>query len=116
MRSSVEILATAPTELDRQVELIRMCVAEAGYDPALIEPYDGPLSGFFFVAIDDVIPSEVCWRARELVGLGDPKCLRCTLRDRWQGVIVHCRATARLQLDCGAEEAGNDERSSCSQD
>ena len=106
---SAQILASAPTERDVLIEMVRMCVAEAGYDPALIEPYDGPLSGFFFVAIDDIIPSEVCWRARELVGLGEPKCLRCTLRDRWRGVIIHCRATARLELDCGAEGSGNDE-------
>ena len=103
MLSSAELLVTAPTEQDLQVELVRMCIDEGGYDPALIEPYDGPSPDFTFVCINDAIPIDVCWRARELVGIGDPKCLRCTMRDRRdRGAVRPCRATARLELDCGA--------------
>ena len=102
MLSSAEVLLAAPTELDLQVELVRMCVAEAGYDPALIVPYDGPHTGFAFVCVNDAIPAEVCWRARELVGVRDPKCLQCTKRDTWDRDHARpCRATARLELDCG---------------
>jgi hypothetical protein len=104
--SSAELLLAAPTMKDLQVELVRMCIAEAGYDPALIEPYDGPNSGFTFVCVNNAIPSGVCWQARELVGIGDPKCLRCTNRDRRdRGAVRPCRATARLELDCGAPQS-----------
>ncbi len=110
MLSSAELLLTAPTELDLQVELVRMCIAEAGYDPALIQPYDGPSPGFTFVSVNNAIPTEVCWRARELVGAGDPKCLRCTMRDLWdRGHVRLCRATARLELDCGAPQSDDSE-------
>lgn len=110
MLSSAELLVTAPTEQDLQVELVRMCTAEAGYDPALIEPYDGPRPGSTSVCANYAIPTDVCWRARELVGVGDPKCLRCTNRDR--GHVRPCMATARLELDCGTPrpDTGEDER------
>jgi hypothetical protein len=93
---------------DLQVELVRMCIAEAGYDPALIQPYDGQSPGFTFVCVNDAIPTDVCWQARELVGVGDPKCLRCTMRDgRLRSAVRPCRATARLELDCGALQSGD---------
>lgn len=111
MLRSAELLVAAPTMKDLQVELVRMCIAEAGYDPSLIEPYDGPSSDYTFVCVNDDIPSEVCWQARELVGVGDPKCLRCTMRDRRVGSSFRpCRATARLELDCGTPQPDDQER------
>ncbi len=68
---SAEILASAPTERDLLIEMVRMCIAEAGYDPNYIQPVD-PASGFAFTDISGGIPAVVCWRARELVGIGGP--------------------------------------------
>ena len=76
--SSLDLLAAARTEQDLQIEMVRMCVAEAGYDPESIQPHEDPASGHTFYCIGSVVPPEVCWKARELVGIGEPKCYRCT--------------------------------------
>ncbi len=102
--SSAAVLAAAVTEQDLQVELVRMCVAEAGYDPAGIQPYPFPGDGYTFVNLDALVPVEVCWRARELVGIGEPKCLTCTERDCLAEVHGVCQAGNRFVLDCGRRD------------
>jgi hypothetical protein len=97
-RNSLQRLLRAGSVLDAQIEMVRMCVAEVGYDPDLIRPLDS--DGFFFIVEGGAIPSAICWRARELVGLGDPKCFRCADRDMW-GLVVRCLATERFTPDCG---------------
>ena len=98
--SSIDLLAAARTEQDLQVEMVRMCVAEAGYDPSLIRASE--VEGFSFTS-DPSFPPEVCWKARELVGIGEPKCFECTSLDRYAHAVVRrCRSVQRLELDCGA--------------
>ncbi len=98
--SSAAVLAAAETEQDRQVELVRMCVAEAGYDPELIQPYPDPASEYTFVSVDGLIPPRVCWRARELAGVGQPKCFACTRRDMGDTGFTGCSADRRFVRAC----------------
>ncbi len=100
MVSSAAVLAAAETEQDLQVELVRMCVAEAGYDPSAIQPHPYPATGFTFINLNSVVPPEVCWQARELVGIGEPKCWTCTRRDTWGDWSTHCSAGRRFVRDC----------------
>jgi hypothetical protein len=88
------------------LERVRMCVAEAGYDPDLVIPTD--LDGFVFEVIGDLLPFDVCWKARELSGVGAPKCRRCTAVDRRTRYPSGCRATDRFEWNCGrfAEPGG----------
>ncbi len=106
--SSLDMLLAAQDLQAMKVEMVKMCIAEAGYDAGSIRPLttdDASFhEGFTFICVGDVVPADVCWRARELVGIGEPKCFRCTNRDgRIWGVVRPCRATARLVLDCGAQ-------------
>lgn len=108
--SSIDLLLEAPDMRTLQVEMVRMCIAEAGYDLGSIQPLTehdvGFHEGFIFFCAGAVVPTDVCWKARELVGIGEAKCLRCTSRDRnAHHVVLPCRATQRLVLDCGAAES-----------
>lgn len=98
--NSAAVLAAAETEQDLQVELVRMCVAEAGYDPGLVQPHPSPATGFTFVIVGGRVPADVCWRARELVGIGKPKCFACTDRDRMGTTISSCGADRRFAWGC----------------
>lgn len=98
--SSAAVLAAAATEQDLQVELVRMCIAEAGYDPDLVQPHPQPATGFTFVIIGGLIPAEVCWTARELVGIGEPKCFACTDHDRNGTTLGPCGADRRFVSNC----------------
>lgn len=98
--SSAAVLAAAETEQDLQVELVRMCIAEAGYDPDLVQPHPHPATGFTFVIIGGLVPAEVCWTARELVGIGEPKCFACTDQDRNGTTLGPCGADRRFVSNC----------------
>jgi hypothetical protein len=89
------------------VERVRMCIAEAGYDPKLVRQIVDQKwlleEGFVFLIDERVIPIEVGWRAKEISGVGEPKCFRCADDDRIAGYIVReCAAVRRLEHDCGA--------------
>ena len=60
--SSASVLVAAETEQDLQVELVRMCIAEAGYDPGVVQPHPSPATGFTFVIVGGLVPAIVCWR------------------------------------------------------
>ena len=103
---SIDLLVSARTEQDLLIEMVRMCIAEAGYDPGSIQQIpSGDVrlrEGFTFTCLDPRVPHEVCWKARELVGVGEPKCFRCTLADcHPPRPTESCRASERLELDCG---------------
>lgn len=105
MMPSAQLLLAARTQEELQIEMVRMCIAEAGYDPNSIQPYDGSRPGFAFVCNNNAIPVDVCWRARELAGVGRPKCLRCTMHDRFAEPDGGCEADRRLVPDCGRDES-----------
>lgn len=100
MTTSADLLANVATEQDLQVELVRMCIAEAGYDPQLIQPHPDPSTGYTFTVDHGAVPPRVCWRARELVGVGEPKCFACTRRDRRGTPTGTCTAGRRFVRDC----------------
>ncbi len=101
--NTLERLTAATDEHDALLELVRMCVADLGYDPELIQPYDGRTSGFTFISVRGLVPSPVCWRAKELVGIGDPKCFVCTMRDSRTDKIGGCDARRRFVRNCRFE-------------
>jgi len=72
-----------------------MCVAEAGYDPALVWPSD---DGSTVVSVPARWPLEDMWRALSLAndGTWDNQCFECFKADRRT-----CQA-APLTVDCGA--------------
>lgn len=82
-----------------QLERMRMCVAEAGY-PGTVYDVRGASA-----LIDQFLPSEIGWRAREICGLGVPMCFLCTEDSRRPEFEFsfedQCRAVRRLELDCG---------------
>lgn len=84
--------------------MVRMCIAEAGYDPDAIHPYPHPSVGFTF-SVDQFagIPTEVSWMARELAGVGDARCLACSDRDRRAHAPGPCEAERRFVRNCAAE-------------
>lgn len=87
------------------LERVRMCVAEAGYDPELVQGHDGLLGWCYFPPL----PHDVAWRAKELTGSPTkrPGCLTCYLNfiDTPPGSPERrgCLADRRLVLDCGRE-------------
>jgi hypothetical protein len=88
------------------VERVRMCVAEAGYDNSSIYPVKEPElleQGFVFWDINSSLPVDVGWRAREISGIGIPKCFACTVKHRKAAIDVECAAVRRLEFDCGVD-------------
>lgn len=87
---------TAPSVLEK----VRMCVAEAGYDPERHVRLTGTM-----VEIHRDVPDVVAWRARELVALKRAVCLQCFTSEEFprqiKNVIDACLADRRLVLDCG---------------
>lgn len=87
------------------LERVRMCVAEAGYDPDLVG-----LRGEVII-FPPTLPVELAWRARELASQADdesaPACLRCSKAmyrsaDR-DALFDACIADRYLVLDCGRD-------------
>jgi hypothetical protein len=93
-------------DIDDIVERVRMCVAEAGYDPIWITPMppEAQEQGFYFANEYMMIPHDVCWRAREIALVGEPKCFSCSTRHLKMIKHKECRAVRRLELNCGAYE------------
>ena len=100
---------------DDVLERVRMCVAEAGYDPAQVRR--GSIDGrdecgvVYFPA---GMPAEAAWRAREMVGMAQPErlsvgpmCRCCSVAIYGKADVVmlvglqRCLAEEWLTLDCG---------------
>jgi hypothetical protein len=86
---------------DDVLERVRMCVAEAGYDPQFIVP--PPHEWGSFGVVLNAIPHEVTWRAREISAVAKPICKACSrlASDLQVPTAEGCRAVRRLELDCG---------------
>jgi hypothetical protein len=87
------------------IERVKMCVAEAGYDPSIIRPITEKWlleQGFIFLSNEYVIPHKVAWRAKEVSEVGKPKCYVCSDSDRKGNRKSDCAAVRRLEEDCGA--------------
>lgn len=97
--------------MNSEVERVKMCVAEAGYDPSSITTVEDPYlieQGFTFW-VDMLIPPEVAWRAREVAGVKEPKCWECSQDHKYTHIEYKCRAVRRLELDCGIERKKEEE-------
>lgn len=86
---------------DDVLERVRMCVAEAGYDPMLVRKRERPGWSEPMLTIPTTFPYEVLWRASELAGHAHPVCWACAEPMIDRGVEFGCRAVRRLELDCG---------------
>lgn len=77
------------------LERVKMCVAEAGYDPALVWPCDDDC----LASVPASWPDEVVWRALSLANDGswDNQCLACFIARR-----TSCAAVP-FTLDCGVD-------------
>ena len=90
------------------LERVRMCVAEAGYDPSGVTLSSNE-GGRATIVAPNEIPTEVFWRARELATLGPPRCLECCIAsmflkgEAFAASITACLADRRLVLDCGRD-------------
>ncbi len=90
---------------DDTLERLRMCVAEAGYDPAQVQEV-AEFEGHLMIAFG-TLPHAVTWRAREIMRTAPPACEACTVPIALLPYAVKlerlaaCRADRYLTLDCG---------------
>ena len=91
---------TLDMSVEAQVERVRMCVSELGYNPwdvyAELRDEDGCT---FTVNNGKYWPHWVVWRARELSLVAEPACRVCAS----QQLPENCEATVRLVEDCGRD-------------
>ena len=93
------------SEMPSVLERVRMCLAEAGYDPMLVSEPTVPGGAFKW---SPPISAEVAWRAREVALIGRPLCFACRRARakfaRRHGHFPHerrCLAARRCVEDCG---------------
>lgn len=86
------------------LERVKMCIAEAGYDPALAQDGTFP-DGTSGVRMAVSIPDDVSWRAMELSRLNPrPICRTCSIDAANANVpATGCEAWRPLLVDCGVD-------------
>ena len=91
---------TLDMSVEAQVERVRMCVSELGYNPlnvyAELRDDDGCTIS---IRNGKYWPSRVIWRARELSLVAEPSCFACSSEIKPET----CEATVRLVEDCGRD-------------
>jgi hypothetical protein len=93
---------TLDMSVEAQVERVRMCVAELGYNPRLIQLDIRDDDDCIMTIRDNFTwPHRVTWRARELALVTKPICCRCS--ELQLGRELTCEATVRLVEDCGTD-------------
>jgi len=93
---------TLDMSVEAQVERVKMCIAEVGYDPSLVH-LDLRDDDDAIMTIRDNFtwPHKVSWRARELSLVTKPICYVCSSAQLGRGLA--CEATTRLVEDCGTD-------------
>ena len=94
---------TLDMSLEAQIERVRMCVSELGYNPLDVyaeERDDDECT--MSVRNGKYWPYWVIWKARELSLLAEPACYVCSSEFKPET----CEATVRLVGDCGRDRKG----------
>ena len=98
---------TLDMSVEAQVERVRMCVSELGYNPLDIITDARDDDGCTFTVMNwKYWPYRVVWQARELSLVAEPSCYVCGSHQQTQ----YCEAAVRLVEDCGRDRVTHKEK------